>query len=47
MKKNRTSSLMEPIVKILAINNYLVIGDSRTSPWAPAAEPKGAMTEVL
>ena len=26
--------------KILAINNYLVIGDSITSPWAPAAEPK-------
>ena len=26
--------------KILAMNNYLVIGDSITSPWAPAAEPK-------
>ena len=24
----------------LAMNNYLVIGDSITSPWAPAAEPK-------
>ena len=22
------------------MNNYLVIGDSITSPWAPAAEPK-------
>ena len=26
--------------KTLAMNNYLVIGDSITSPWAPAAEPK-------
>ena len=26
--------------KILAMNNYLVIGDSITSPWAPTAEPK-------
>ena len=26
--------------KILAMNNYLVIGDSITSPWAPAAESK-------
>ena len=26
--------------KILAMNNYLVIGDRITSPWAPAAEPK-------
>ena len=26
--------------QILAMNNYLVIGDSITSPWAPAAEPK-------
>ena len=26
--------------EILAMNNYLVIGDSKTSPWAPAAEPK-------
>ena len=26
--------------KILAMNNYLVIGDSITSPWAPAVEPK-------
>ena len=26
--------------KILAMNNYLVIGDSKTPPWAPAAEPK-------
>ena len=25
----------------------VVIGDSITSPWAPTAEPKGAMTEVL
>ena len=33
--------------QILAMNNYLVIGDSITSPWAPAAEPKRAMTEEL
>ena len=33
--------------KILAMNNYLVIGDSIISPWAPEAEPKKAMTEVL
>ena len=26
--------------KILAMNNYLVIGDSITSPWEPTAEPK-------
>ena len=26
--------------EILAMNNYLVIEDSITSPWAPAAEPK-------
>ena len=26
--------------KILAMNNYLVIGDSITSQWAPAAELK-------
>ena len=26
--------------EILAMNNYLVIGDSITSPRAPAAEPK-------
>ena len=25
---------------MLPMNNYLVIGDSITSPWAPAAEPK-------
>ena len=33
--------------QILAMNNYLVIGDSITSPWAPAEEPKRAMTEEL
>ena len=32
--------IKEPSKNILAMNNYLVIGDSITSPWAPAAEPK-------
>ena len=39
-----TSSLMEPIVKILTMNNYLVIGDSINSPWAHVAQQKEAMT---
>ena len=45
--KEQDFIINEAYSEILAMNNYLVIGDSVNSPRALAAEPKRAMTEEL